>query len=136
MEAGLITFPNTYFEFGGEVLEESQYGSLVNLSNAFASLLHGLSKAFLWGSARRRLLAAPLCCRAALISASTRGLAHQRCAPPGRLERGVNSAGVKSMTSAMSVAMSLTQLLSKTGGLLSFLSLSLFLRFGADLHGM
>ena len=115
----------------------------------------------MWGSARRFFLASSLYVYAAFISASISGSAYQLCAPRGRLERGTNPAAVESMTSAMSVAMSLIQVLSGIGGSASNIAfatwyrrfgsvvnllrsasfrvslvLSLFLRFGTDLRGM
>ena len=108
VESGLVAFSCACFEIAGEVPEEAQH-SLAHLPNIFSSHLYGLSKVVLWGSARRRLLASPLCCHAAFISASTPGLVHQLCAPRGGLERGTNSAAIEIMRSTMSVAMSLMQ---------------------------
>ena len=105
VEAGLVAISSAYFEFADEVPEEAQH-SLAHLPKIFSSHLHGLSKVVLWGSARRCLLASSLCCHAAFISASTPSLVRQLCGPRGRLERGTNSTGMESMTSAMSVAMS------------------------------
>ena len=88
-----------------------------------------------WDSARRRLLASSLCCHAAFSSASTPGPAHQACAPRGRLERGTNSAAVKSMTSAMSVAMSPMQVPSGIGGRASTIAFATWhRRFGSVIN--
>ena len=163
VEAGLVTFSRgACFEFANEVPKEAHHGSLAYLPKDFYSHLHDLSKVAVLGSARRCLLASSLCCHAVFISASTPGLAHQPCAPRGRLERGTNSAVVvKSMMLAMSVAMSPMQVPSGIGGSASTIAfatwprrfgsvinrlrsasfgvslvLSLFLGFGADLRGM
>ena len=79
----------------------------------FPAIFTTFRRLLLWGSARRCLLASSPCCHAAFISASTPGPAHQPCTPRGHLERGANSTAVKSMTSAMSVAM---QVASEIGG--------------------
>ena len=82
----------------------------------FPAIFTAFQRLLLWGSACRCLLASSLCCHVAFISASTPGPAHQPCAPRGRLERGTSSAEVESMTSAMSVAMSQTQMTPGIGG--------------------
>ena len=160
VEAGLVTLSSACFESVDEVPEEARHGSLANLPEILPAIFIAFPRLLLWGSARRRLFAPSLCCHVALISASTKGPAHQPCAPRGRLERGVNSAAVESMTSAMSVAMSLMQVPSGIGSSAATIAfatwrrrfesainrlrsaafgvslvLSLF-RFGADLRGM
>ena len=44
VEAGLVAFPNAYFEFVDKVPREAQHGSLAHLPKVFSSHLHGLSK--------------------------------------------------------------------------------------------
>ena len=105
VEAGLVAFSSACFEFANEVPKEAQHGSLAHLPKVFPLILRPFEGCSCKGSARRCLLASSLCYHAAFISASTPGPAHQPCAPRGRLERGTNSAAVKSMTSVMSVAM-------------------------------
>ena len=159
--AGLVAFSSACFEFANEVPKEAQHGSLAHLPKFFPAIFTAFRTLPLWGSERRYLLASSLCCHAAFISASTPGLAHQPCAPRGRLERGTISAAVESMTSAMLVAMSPMLVPSGIGGSASTIAfatwhrrfgsvinrlrsasfgvslvLSLFLRFGADLRGM
>ena len=107
VEADLVAFSSAYFEFTNEVPKEAHHGSLAHLRRFFPAMFTAFRRLLLWGSARTCLLASSLCCHAAFISASTPGPAHQPCAPRGRLERGPNSAAVKSMTSTISVAMSL-----------------------------
>ena len=160
VEAGLVAFSSACFEFANEVPKEAQHGSLAHLPKFFSSHTT-FRRSLLWGSARRCLLASSLCCHVAFISASTPGPAHQPCAPRGRLEHGISSAAVESMTSDMSVAMSPIQVPSGIGGSASTIAfatwhqrfgsvinrlrsasfgvslvMSLFLRFGADMRGM
>ena len=159
VQAGLVAFSSTCFEFADEVPKEAQHGSLAHLPKDFPVLFTAFRRLLLGGSARRVLLASSLCCHAALISASTLGPAHQPCAPRGRLEGGTDSAAVESMTSAMSVAISLMQVPSEIGVSVSTIAfaswhrrfgsvinrlrsasfgvslvLPLFLRFGVDLR--
>ena len=44
VEAGLVAFSSTCFEFASEVPKEAQHGSLAHLSKVFSSHLYGLSK--------------------------------------------------------------------------------------------
>ena len=161
VEASLVAFSSACFEFANKVPKKAQHGSLAHLPKGFPAIFTAFRRLLLWKSARRCLLASSLCCHAAFISASTRGPAHQPCAPRGRLERGTNSAAVESMTSVISVAMSLMKVPLGMGGSASIIAfatwhrrygtiinrprltsfgvslvLSLFLRFGADLRGM
>ena len=161
VEAGLVAFSSTCFEFADEVPKGAQHSSLTHLSKIFPATFTAFRRLLLWGSARRCLLASSFCCHATFISAFTPGPAHQPCAPRGRLEHGTNSSAVESITSAMSVAMSLMQVPSGIGDSASTIAfttwhrrfgsvinrlrsatfgvslvLSLFLWFGADLRGM
>ena len=90
--------------------------ALLTFRRFFLGMFTAFQRLLSWGSARWCLLASSLCCHAALISASASGLMHQTCAPRGRLERGVSSAAVESMTLAMSVAKSVMQVPSRIGG--------------------
>ena len=103
------------FRLANEVPNEAQHGSLAHLPKILSSIFTAFRRLLLWGSARRCLLAFSPCCHAEFISISTLGPAHQQYAPRGRLERGTNSAIVKSMTSAMSLAMPLMQVPSEFG---------------------
>ena len=85
-------------------------------SEVFPAIFTVFRRLLLWGSARGCLLASSLSCHAAFISASTPGPAHQPYTLRGRLERGINSAAVERMTSAMSVEMSLIHVPSGIGG--------------------
>ena len=161
VEAGLVAFSSTCFEFADKVPKEAQHGSLAHCLKLFSAIFTAFRRLLWWGSARRCFLASSPYVYAEFISASIPGPAYQPCAPRGRLERGTNSAAVESMTSAMSVAMSLIQVLSGIGGSLSNIAfatwyrrfgsvvnhlrsasfrvslvISLFLRFGTDLCGM
>ena len=69
--------------------------ALRNFRTFFPAIFTAFRRLLLWGSARRYLLASPLCCHAAFISASTPGPTHQPCAPRGRLERDTNSAAMR-----------------------------------------
>ena len=66
-------------------------------------------RSLLWGSGRRRVFTSSLCCHVALISSSTPGSTYKSCAPREGLEHVASSAAVESMTPAMSVVMSLMQ---------------------------
>ena len=116
VEAGLIAFSSARFEFPNEVLNDAQHGSPAHLPKVFIAILKVFRRLVLWGSAHRFLLATHLCCHATSITASAPGPAHQLCATRWRLERGTNSATMESMTSAMLVGMSLTQVPSGIGG--------------------
>ena len=131
----------------------------LNVPQKYAVLVFDVRRAS--NEARSCLLAYSVCCHAAFITASTSGPAHQLCATRRSLECGTNSTAVESMTSAISVAISLMQVPSGSGGSATTIAfgvwhrrfrsaincvrsivfgvslvLSLFLLFGADLRGM
>ena len=135
VEAGLVAFSIACFEFADELQKKLSTAALRTFRRFFPAIFTAFRRLLLWGSARRGLLASSLCCHAAFISASTPGLAHQPCAPRGCLERGTNSAGVESMTSAMSVAMSLMQVPSGIGGSASTIAFATWhRRFGSVIN--
>ena len=161
VQAGLVAFSSTCFEFADEVLKEAQHGSLAHLPKEFPAIFTAFRRLLLWGSARRVLLASSLCCHTALISAFTLDPAHQPCVPFGRLRGGTDSTAVESMALVMLVAISLMHVPPGIGGSASTIAfaswhrrfgsvinrlrsvsfrvslvLSLFLRFGTDLRGM
>ena len=61
VEAGLVAFSRTCFEFAAEVPEEAQHGSFVNLPKFFPAIFTAFRRLLLWGSTRRCLLASSLC---------------------------------------------------------------------------
>ena len=71
VKAGLVLFSSACFEFADEVPKEAQHGSLAHLPKIFPAIFTAFRRLLLWSSARTFLLASPLRCHAAFISAST-----------------------------------------------------------------